>query len=104
MSLFPDTEDKSAVILSNVQLLPRDKMSRNSLLYLLWSVSCIPSGGRRSIKPNHIVPVLVVNDASEEFKVPLKSKQTKISFQSVRPKKDLNLIWMNWKTTIQALS
>ena len=82
-SLFPYTQDKSAVALCNAAVLPRDNTLRKKPIYLLWSAMAIPTKEKAPLRPNHIVPVLIVRDVVRS-KAPLKVNQTKLSFQSDR--------------------
>ena len=84
-SLFPDTEDKSAVALCNGNLFPRKKTPAKTPIYLLWSVCTMPSNGNKHTRPNHIVPVVVLKDANHA-KAQQRFGQATLSFQSAKPK------------------
>ena len=85
-SLFPDTQDKSAVALCNGTLFPRKTILGKTPIHFLWSVCSVPIDGIKSIRPNHIVPVFILKHTTHVKNQ--KFSQAKLSFESAKPKLD----------------
>ena len=85
LSIYPDSGDEFAVLLSNATLYPRGKTCENSAtLNLFWSVSTDLKGST-SFRPNQIVPVVAINNGDVQANVH-KIHQAKIAFPKLRIK------------------
>ena len=85
LSIFPDSGDEFAVLLSNATLYPGAKACENSATFNLFLSVSTDLKGSTSFRPNHIVPVVVINNGEVQANVP-KIHQAKIAFPKLRIK------------------